>query len=196
MAKTNTSSATNEPAARLNVAASPKRRSAMQVGALVPSLTKKAYEKFGFASATLISDWPAIVGPDLAAKCEPERLRWPRATAEGVAVDPMSARPGAQLVLRVPSAFCLDIQYRTDQIASRVNSYFGYRAVESTRIVQGELQGADSAQPRLNQRVRDAFAEQVPPQPGLPSTEPTSDRKLERALEVLQRCIEAERRAT
>ena len=32
------------------------------VGSFVPRLTRKAFEKYGFSAATLITDWPTIVG--------------------------------------------------------------------------------------------------------------------------------------
>ena len=74
------------------------------VGSFVPGLTRKAFEKYGFSAATLITDWPAIVGRELAAVTAPERLKWPRAVEH--AEDDTNAnagkgRPGATLVLRV-----------------------------------------------------------------------------------------------
>jgi hypothetical protein len=35
---------------------------ARAVGAFLPRLTRKAFEKYGFSAATLLTDWPAIVG--------------------------------------------------------------------------------------------------------------------------------------
>ena len=32
----------------------------------MPSLTRKAFERFGFSTAALLMDWPRIVGTDLA----------------------------------------------------------------------------------------------------------------------------------
>ena len=48
------------------------------VGSFLPGLTRKAFEKYGFSAATLITDWPTIVGRELAAVTAPERLKWPR----------------------------------------------------------------------------------------------------------------------
>jgi hypothetical protein len=53
------------------------------VGSFVPGLTKKAFEKYGFSATTLITDWPAIVGPDFARCTAPERLKWPRNVDRG-----------------------------------------------------------------------------------------------------------------
>src|SRR3954463_12655425 len=44
------------------------------IGALVPGLTRPAFRRQGPASAQVIIDWPAIVGPALAAVTAPRRL--------------------------------------------------------------------------------------------------------------------------
>jgi hypothetical protein len=87
---------------------------AKAVGSFLPSLTTKALQKYGFSAASLIMDWPAIVGREFAQWTAPERLKWPRATSE-LDEDDATARPkraGAVLVLRVDSAKALDVQYR------------------------------------------------------------------------------------
>ena len=48
------------------------------VGAFVPGLTRKSFEKYGFSTATLLTDWTVIVGAELAQFTLPERLKWPR----------------------------------------------------------------------------------------------------------------------
>jgi hypothetical protein len=113
---------------------------ARTVGSFVPRLTRKAFEKYGFSAAALITDWRAIVGADLASYTEPERLKWPKgveAYAETEADD--RGRPGAMLVLRVDGGRALDVQYRAGQIIERINAYFGYRAVADLRVVQAPI---------------------------------------------------------
>lgn len=111
---------------------------AKAVGSFVPTLTKKAFEKFGFSTATLITDWARIVGTELAAYTMPERLKWPRGS-ESAAADE-DERRGATLILRVDPARALDVEYRARQIMDRINGYFGYRAVEVIRLVQAPLE--------------------------------------------------------
>jgi hypothetical protein len=120
---------------------------ARAVGSFVPKLTRKAFEKYGFSAATLLTDWPTIVGKELAGFTAPERLKWPRgidiredveAGAEG--------RPGAVLVLRVDPARALDVEYKGRQILERINGYFGYRAIAELRLLQAPL--ARAATPR------------------------------------------------
>lgn len=121
------------------------------LGQFLPKVTKKAFEKYGFATASLATDWAMIVGDDLAAKATPERISWPR-LRHGTEDDPQTGcgRKGATLVLRVRPAFAIEVQYAVGAIADRVNSYFGYRAIEKIRIHQGEFasQPADAARPR------------------------------------------------
>jgi hypothetical protein len=110
-------------------------RSGMRaVGSFVADLTCKAFARYGFSAAGLITEWAAIAGSELAAYTRPERLRWPRATDA-----PQRGRGGATLVLRVEGARALDVQFGASQIIARINAYFGYAAVGGLRIVQGPV---------------------------------------------------------
>lgn len=111
------------------------------VGSFVPGLARKAFEKFGFSTVALLTEWPAIVGQELAGYTLPERLKWPRQTnPRGEAQEESEAgcegRPGATLVIRVEPSRALDVQYGATQIIERINSYFGYRAVAELRLQQ------------------------------------------------------------
>lgn len=110
---------------------------ARALSSLVPGITRKAFEKHGFASASLITDWAQIVGARLAGDTRPLKLKWPRMPEQAsVADDTAKGRPGATLVLQVDPAVALDVQYQTAQIIERINAYFGYRAVAELRIQQ------------------------------------------------------------
>jgi len=110
---------------------------ARAVGSYVPALTRKAFEKFGFSTATLIMEWTGIVGGEIARSTAPERLKWPRGA--GCDDETETGRGGATLVLRVDPARALDVEYRARQIIERINAYFGYRAVEALRLIQAPL---------------------------------------------------------
>jgi hypothetical protein len=115
---------------------------ARSVGAYVPRVTKSSFEKFGFATATLMTEWPAIVGADLARMTSPDRVKWPR--NDGVSSPDgddagHGPRDGATLVLRVDGPRALEIQYKTRQIIDRINAYFGYAAIGTIRILQAPL---------------------------------------------------------
>jgi hypothetical protein len=111
------------------------------VGSFLPGLTRHAFEKFGFSTASLVTDWPAIVGPELAAYTAPERLKWPRGERpEDGARAAEKGRSGATLVLRVDGARALDVQYKARQVIERINAYFGYAAIAELRILQAPVE--------------------------------------------------------
>jgi hypothetical protein len=127
------------------------------VGSFLPALTRKAFEKYGFSTAALVTDWVRIVGRELAHATAPERLKWPRGVApadlegnapgqspgrgpgRGPRQSPGQGRSGATLILRVDGGLSLDVQHKARQIIERINTYFGYAAVAKLRIVQGPV---------------------------------------------------------
>jgi hypothetical protein len=127
------------------------------VGSFVPGLTGKAFERYGFLAATLVTDWAAIVGRELAAATTPERLKWPRPAQKHGGADepPAKGRPGAVLLLRVDGGRSLDVQFAARQIIERINAYFGYAAVAELRLLQAPLAlptAAPAAPPPLTPR--------------------------------------------
>jgi hypothetical protein len=127
------------------------------VGSFLPALTRKAFEKYGFSTASVVTDWAAIAGVELAAYTAPERLKWPRGgertEEDGPAAGPKS-RQGATLVLRVDGARALDVQYKARQIIERINAYFGYAAIAELRTVQAPIgSGPASASPPIRRPV-------------------------------------------
>ncbi len=113
---------------------------AKAVGSWVPKLTQKAFEKYGFSTATLLTEWTAIAGEHLAAASVPERVKWPRGVETfGEADANRGARSGATLVLRVDPSRALDVEYQSAQIIGRINAYFGYRAIAELRVLQAPV---------------------------------------------------------
>ena len=127
------------------------RKDPKTVGSFLPKITGKILAKKGFPNMSLITDWPAIVGPQLAAYTCPEKMNWPRAPYDeprdesDAGVETPAKRPsrkpqrGITLKLRVESHMALDVQYNLEEITERINSYFGYRAVTDIRIIQGPI---------------------------------------------------------
>jgi len=118
---------------------------ARPIGSLLPKLTRKPLQKYGFPAATLVTDWAAIVGADLASYTVPERLKWPRAADSDET--PGGRALAATLHLRVEGARALDVQYRSRQIIERINAHFGYRAVGELRLRQAPLPGKPHPRP-------------------------------------------------
>jgi hypothetical protein len=112
--------------------------SAKAVGSFLPRLTRNAFAKYGFSAATLITDWAAIIGNNIAAYTVPERLKWPREVELGELAG-NKGRPGATLTVRVDAARALEVQYQGHQIIERINAYFGYRAVAELRLIQAPV---------------------------------------------------------
>lgn len=112
---------------------------ARAAGAYVPKIAAKAFEKFGFHTAEIMMQWPTIVGKDIAAWTQPDRIRWPRPPGGAEAGAEETHRPGGTLVLRVEPARALDIEYRGAEIMDRINRYFGYRAVDTIKLIQAPL---------------------------------------------------------
>lgn len=109
-----------------------------RLAALLPGVTRKALERFGFAYADLLGQWPTIVGPELAAHAVPERIRWPRRVDDSDRERP-GRRTGGVLVVRVDGPMAVEIQHRAPLIAERINAFYGYFAVAGVKVVQGPL---------------------------------------------------------
>jgi hypothetical protein len=122
---------------------------ARAVSSYLPQLTRKAFEKYGFASTALLTDWPSIVGEDVASYTAPERLKWPRGVEALDEVEPENGqRPGATLVVRVDGPRAIELQHRAQQIIERINATFGYRAVSELRFVQAPIENRGSSNRR------------------------------------------------
>ena len=115
------------------------------LGALVPALTRPAFKRKSPAGAQIMADWPALVGPAIAAVSQPLRL------AQGT------------LTLACSGAVAMEMQHLAPQLASRINAALGRVAVERFRFVQRAPAGATPRKPResptppLPERVESAL---------------------------------------
>jgi hypothetical protein len=91
---------------------------------LLSSLLDPAARRRGLAEAKLLTEWPTIVGPGLAGRCQPIRL--------GKSMD----REGGVLVLHVAGTAALELQHSEVQVLERINGFFGYPAVSRLRLIQ------------------------------------------------------------
>ncbi|GGE34791.1 hypothetical protein GCM10007276_10340 [Agaricicola taiwanensis] len=117
----------------------PTRRKTKTLAELIPGCMSDALAAQGFANADIISNWPAIVGPQLAGYCQPIKLQWP---PRGPASNPGAPRPQAVLLVRVESAFVLELQHSAAIVIERVNRYFGWACVGQLRFRQGPIERA------------------------------------------------------
>jgi hypothetical protein len=91
---------------------------------LLSQLLDPAARRRGLAEAKLLTEWPTIVGPALAARCQPIRLAKSTDRQSGV------------LVLHVAGTAALELQHSELQILERINGFFGYPAVSRLRLLQ------------------------------------------------------------
>jgi len=124
------------------------RYGARAIGNYVARALDPAARARGFATTALLSDWPAIVGQELARFTMPDRVIWPRRRDEEPETPIRRHKAeGATLVLRIEGPRAIEVQHRSGQILERVNSYFGYRAVTEMRFLQAPIARARKQPP-------------------------------------------------
>ena len=97
----------------------------------------------GFAASDIIVAWPEIVGERLAHFTQPLRVEWPRGGARD-----RDARPEpAAMVVRVESAFALEMQHLAPVVIERINAHYGWRCIGRIVLKQGPVKRAAPAGP-------------------------------------------------
>lgn len=101
---------------------------------LIESCMGQAFAAQGFASTDIIRAWPGIVGERLARHSRPAKLEWPkRRRGEDGRPDPGS------LIVRVESAFALDLQHLAPVLVERVNAHYGWACVGRIVLQQDRI---------------------------------------------------------
>ncbi|HUC60804.1 MAG TPA: DUF721 domain-containing protein [Alphaproteobacteria bacterium] len=98
------------------------------LASLMPRLARPALGKRGLAEASLMTDWAAIAGAEIAGHALPERLDFAR-----------GARLDGTLHLKVESGWALALQHWEPQLLERINGSLGYKAVARLKLHQGPL---------------------------------------------------------
>ncbi len=103
-----------------------KTRDLQAVSATLAPLAKKILGKKGFVEIDILTEWPQIVGEELASFVFPQSIDFRS-----------GQKTGGVLKVVVPGgAFALELQHREKNIIQKINTYFGYAAVTALRIVQ------------------------------------------------------------
>lgn len=140
----------------------------------------------GFASADIIAAWPEIVGERLAGFTQPLKIEWKRRPPP--APGQRAARPEpATLVVRVESAFALEMQHIAPQVAERINAHYGWRCVGRIVLKQGPVRRAGRALPPARP-LSDAERERVGA-----AVEGIAEERLKAALDRLGQAVVAGR---
>jgi hypothetical protein len=88
------------------------------VGALVPRVTRPAFRRHSAASARIMADWAAIVGPALAAVTTPRRLS------------------AGTLTVACSGPVAVELQHLAAQLIERINTHLGDTPVQRLRFLQ------------------------------------------------------------
>lgn len=148
---------------------------------------RHAGESRGFAVARLLTDWPEVVGEDLARMTRPVKIGYSR---DGL---------GATLTLLVASAHAPMVQMQIPRMVDKVNAIYGYAAISRIALTQTAATGFAEGQADFS-TARDAAQNtaQVPAPEILDAARetaaPIADPGLRDALEALARNILNRRR--
>ncbi len=116
----------------------PRWRGSHALNRLSRDVLARAGRRRGFVHAEVLTQWQAIVGPELARFCCPEKIAGHGAPRWG----------GATLRVRVDGGIAVELQHLEPQIVERINTYFGYAAVARLSFIQGPLPPAEAPRPR------------------------------------------------
>ena len=132
-----------------------------EVGALMPALVRPAFRRRAPATALVLADWEAIVGPALAAVTTPRKLF------------------SGTLAIGCSGPMAMELQHLSDQLIGRINAHMGKVAVTRLRFMQdavAPMKARPVARPIAVQAARDAVAG-------------VTDEALREALESLGRAV-------
>lgn len=106
-----------------------RRRGFQQAAILLADRVQKAAEGRGFAMTRLLTHWPEIAGPRLAAMTRPVRISHARGGF------------GATLTLLTTGPMAPLVEMQLPQLRERVNACYGYNAVQRIVLTQTAASG-------------------------------------------------------
>lgn len=105
-------------------------RGPQQVADLIAGILDPLLQKRAGMTMQLIMAWEDIVGVDHAQHTRPEKLEWPRQLSDQEPFEP------ACLKIACDSGRAIYVQHEIGAIVERVNTFFGFCAVDRIKIVQ------------------------------------------------------------
>lgn len=162
-----------------------RKRGFEATSALLKRQMRGPLEKRGFSESRLITHWPEVVGPEIAAMARPVRIRHRRSGL------------GATLVLLTTGAQAPLLSMQRERVRELVNACYGYNAVREVQITQTAPTGFAEGQVAFETRPKDKPA--APPDPALvakarQAADPITDPGLKQALERLARNVLSKQR--
>lgn len=116
-----------------------RKRGFERASSLVAARMRSAGESRGFASVRLLTHWTEIVGPEIAAVARPVEI------SHGCGF-------GATLTLLTTGAQAPMLEMQKETIRERVNSCYGYSAIQAVRLTQTAATGFAEVKPELEVR--------------------------------------------
>lgn len=109
------------------------RKGVVQIAEIANGLIDPILAKRAGINTMLLASWDEIAGEQFAGCSRPERIRWPR--QDGPDETGGGFTPGL-LTIACEGARALFLMHQEAELISRLNSFFGFRAISQIRIVQ------------------------------------------------------------
>ncbi len=130
-----------------------RKRGFERAASLVAGRVRSAGETRGFAVTRLLTHWPDIVGPEIAAAARPVEINYGRGF-------------GATLTLLTTGAQAPMLEMQKETIRSKVNACYGYAAIQTVRLTQTAATGFAEGRVQFDAKP----ADQVRQEPAVPET--------------------------
>lgn len=121
-----------------------------RTSSLVASRVRKGGESRGFAVSRLLTQWPEVVGPDIAAMARPVEISYGRGSF------------GGTLTLLTTGAMAPLLEMQSAQIREKVNACYGYAAISRIRVTQTAPTGFAEGRVAFDHAPKVAAAENTP----------------------------------
>ena len=117
-------------------------RGPQQISELVSGVLNPLMQQRAGMTMQLVMAWEEIAGHIHADYTRPEKLEWPRQISDDEPFMP------ATLCIACESARAIYLQHETGMIIERVNSFFGFNAIDRIKIVQKSVQTTEKPRRR------------------------------------------------
>ncbi len=121
---------------------------ASSVDSLSLAVIEPGLNQLGLVGADILRHWASIVGEVLAQNTRPERVRFAP-----------TQRSNGTLYVQARAGFNTIIQHNSPQIIFRVNSHFGFKAIEEIRISKHPFDERETTGNRVSSRILAARVE-------------------------------------
>ncbi|MGE4351043.1 MAG: DUF721 domain-containing protein [Bdellovibrionales bacterium] len=103
------------------------------LSASIDKVARTAMGKDWGLYASLLERWSEIVGPDYAQETAPVKISFPRGKKSDEKWT-QGRRNGGTLTISLPQGMSFAFSHQSEQVRSRINSFFGYDAIEKITL--------------------------------------------------------------